>query len=676
MHSAPASLAAALLITCFATLTPTSAAQSIATDPLHFCSWIGGSGKEEIRGVAADSAGNTLVAGYTNSLDLPVKNAAQASFAGGDFDCFVASFNSEGGLNWCTYLGGNSRELAYDLAVGPDDSVYIVGGTSSANFPRLHGPGLTLSGNLDGFVTRLSPDGELISSGLIGGVEFDSIRGCSVGIDGSCTVIGRTRSDESSFPVLVGPDLTYNELNNKGDAFVARVAADAQLEYCGYIGGAFADYGRSIAVDSDGTAYACGWTNSDETTFPTLRGPDLSYNGGAYDYGEGEEQYGDAFIARISPSGDRLQACGYFGGVQSDAAFGICMGPDDTIFVGGHTNTDELTFPVLRGPLLTYQGAVPGQPYGDGWVAQFSTDLEQTLMSGYVGGEASDRIWKINWTEPGVLYTCGMTRSFDYQYPHYNGGARVHFGDLGAATVSAIDTRQATILHTTVLGGSSDDMVRDVEIGPDGTVHIAGWSESGDFPVVRSSQPNLSAGQLTGWVARMSSLGDTLRTGNTRPRDESRPREMLRVNGSIGVDSERVVRVAAGAPVEVSLDAIGEVGDLTPESDHVLYMWLPKLADSDFRNLNVTVNEVRIGTSVFPMPPALDEVGIVRRTITNSFGRELLLGIPTFKGLPKAPLSLQIPVYTPRFVLQALIENPQAKTGSSLTNAVTVEIVP
>src|SRR5258708_1492935 len=62
----------------------------------------------------------------------------------------------------------------------------------------------------------------------------------------------------------------------------------AVLVYAGYIGGSGYDYASGVAVDTSGNAYVAGLTNSDETTFPILVGPDLTYNG----FG------GDAFVAK------------------------------------------------------------------------------------------------------------------------------------------------------------------------------------------------------------------------------------------------------------------------------------------------------------------------------------------------------------------------------------------
>ena len=74
---------------------------------------------------------------------------------------------------------------------------------------------------------------------------------------GNAYVTGYTSSDQATFPVRGGPDLTYN---GDYDAFVAKVnAAGTALVYAGYIGGSNWDAGFGIAVDGAGNAYVTGY---------------------------------------------------------------------------------------------------------------------------------------------------------------------------------------------------------------------------------------------------------------------------------------------------------------------------------------------------------------------------------------------------------------------------------
>ena len=90
----------------------------------------------------------------------------------------------------------------------------------------------------------------LVYAGYIGGFGADKGFGIAVDTSGNAYVTGLTTSVGASFPVTVGPDLTYNGSN---DAFVAKVKADGTgLDYAGYIGGSGQDEGYGIAVDSSG----------------------------------------------------------------------------------------------------------------------------------------------------------------------------------------------------------------------------------------------------------------------------------------------------------------------------------------------------------------------------------------------------------------------------------------
>jgi len=131
----------------------------------------------------------------------------------------------------------------------------------------------------------------LVYCGYIGGTGTDYGYGISVDASGNTYVTGMTQSNESSFPVKVGPDLTYNGTTDC-DAFVVKVnAAGTGLVYCGYIGGTGSESGYDISVDASGNAYVTGYTKSNETSFPVTVGPDLTYNG-TTDY--------DAFVAKVS----------------------------------------------------------------------------------------------------------------------------------------------------------------------------------------------------------------------------------------------------------------------------------------------------------------------------------------------------------------------------------------
>ena len=243
-------------------------------------------------------------------------------------------------------------EFGFSIAVDGAGNAYVKGETKSSEaegFPAMVGPDLTFNGGYgDAFVAKVQADGTgLAYAGYIGGSDGDFGEGIAVDGAGNAYVTGWTDSSEGdSFPVTVGPDLTYN--GGYGDAFVAKVQADGTgLAYAGYIGGASDDFGLDIAVDGAGNAYVTGEAHSSEAEgFPVTVGPDLTYNGGA-----------DAFVAKVQADGTGLAYAGYIGGVDYDGAFGIAVDGAGSAYVTGWTGSSEGNgFPVTVGPDLTYNG--------------------------------------------------------------------------------------------------------------------------------------------------------------------------------------------------------------------------------------------------------------------------------------------------------------------------------
>jgi hypothetical protein len=316
---------------------------------LLYCGYIGGSGDDTGYKIALDVKGNAYVAGYTNSTEttFPVKVGPDLT-QNGDYDAFVAMVNTTGtALVYCGYIGGPYTDGAYGIAVDGVGNAYVTGYTFStqATFPVKVGPDLTHNGGQDAFVAKVNTAGTaLIYCGYIGGSGNERGYGIAVDGAGNAYVTGWTASSEATFPVKVGPDLTYN--GGTADTFVAKVnAAGTALLYCGYIGGSGSDNGYEIAVDSAGNAYVTGYTNSTETTFPVKVGPDLTYNGGQ-----------DAFVAKVNAAGTALLYCGYIGGSGNDYGYGIAVDGAGDAFVTGSTISTEATFPVTVGPDLIQNG--------------------------------------------------------------------------------------------------------------------------------------------------------------------------------------------------------------------------------------------------------------------------------------------------------------------------------
>jgi hypothetical protein len=123
-----------------------------------FSTRLGGTGGENLLMPTVDEKGNIWVVGSTGSRDFPVTpDALQAKFGGGEQDGLLAVLSPDGTkLLYATYLGGSGDEMIRSMAFGPRGEVYLVGNTSSPDFPTTRGAlQPKFGGNHDAFIVKL-----------------------------------------------------------------------------------------------------------------------------------------------------------------------------------------------------------------------------------------------------------------------------------------------------------------------------------------------------------------------------------------------------------------------------------------------------------------------------------------------------------------------------------------
>ena len=107
------------------------------TASLIYSTYLGGNDYESGSSIAVDASGNAYVTGGTISTDFPVINEYQTDQ--GLDDAFVTKLNTNlsgtGSLIYSTYLGGNFEDSGISVAVDSSGNAYVVGKTSSSNFP-------------------------------------------------------------------------------------------------------------------------------------------------------------------------------------------------------------------------------------------------------------------------------------------------------------------------------------------------------------------------------------------------------------------------------------------------------------------------------------------------------------------------------------------------------------
>ncbi len=436
--------------------------------------YLGGSDYDIANGIALDATGSAYITGYTYSSEqsFPVTTGPDSTYNGeGDADAFVAKLAPSGtGVAYLGYIGGSGEDVAWGITVDGSGAAYVTGETTSKEptFPLLGGPDLTFNQNVDAFIAKVSPSGTgLQFSGYIGGADDDFGYGIAIDASGSAYIGGETASAENTFPVRTGPDLSQN---GGVDGFVAKVTASGGgLSYAGYVGGSDWDVANAIAVDASGSAYLAGMTTSSGSTFPVMGGPDPTYNEG-----------GDAFVTKVSPSGDGLAYSGYVGGSAWDAARGIAVDGSGNAYLTGDTQSSEATFPVRTGPDLTYNGE------SDAFAAKVVGAGNALSYAGYVGGSGDDYpgFGGIAVDGAGSAFLTGYTNSTQATFPVTAGPDLTHNG-ADDAYVGKLTPLGSGFVYASYIGGSQYDSGNGIAIDALGTSYVAGATNSTEatFPV-------------------------------------------------------------------------------------------------------------------------------------------------------------------------------------------------
>jgi Beta-propeller repeat len=177
-----------------------------------YSTYLGGQEHDDAYGVAVDRDGRAHVTGSTQSKDFPTHNAIQATRDNSACtseqpkelcdDAFVTKFGVSGQtLRYSTYLRGRAEDQGLNIDVTENGEALVAGRTDSTNFPVTQGAAQPkFGGYIDGFATKLDPNGKQLWGTFLGGKEADRATGISADRHGAAHVAGRTLSP--NFPTV------------------------------------------------------------------------------------------------------------------------------------------------------------------------------------------------------------------------------------------------------------------------------------------------------------------------------------------------------------------------------------------------------------------------------------------------------------------------------------------
>lgn len=387
-------------------------------------------------------------------------------------------------LVYATYLGGGGGDYAYGVASDGGGNAYLTGYTLSADFPTAGGQ-LPGAGGFDVFVTKIGPAGAgLIYSTYLGGAGADV--GLAIAVDGAgrAHVTGYTYSLD--FPAVAA---LQPARAGAADAFLARLdASGSALVYSTYLGGPADDLGQAVVVDSSGSAYVTGQTQS--SGFPLVSPLQGAFGG-----------VRDAFVTKFSASGHALIYSTLLGGSQDDFGQGIGVDAVGNAYVGGYTFSPN--FPTAN----ALQPAGAADFRADAFVSKLSPSGTALVYSTYLGGSRNEQAYGLAVEPGGAVTIAGYTHSTDFPtaaalQPTYRDGGSDAF-------VSKLNPAGSALVYSTYLGGNGHDLVYGLAIDGGGT-HITGYTTSTDFPTTSQPQQATPGGGLDAFLTSLSPSGASL----------------------------------------------------------------------------------------------------------------------------------------------------------------------
>lgn len=351
-----------------------------------------------------DAAGHLYGGGLARGSGYPVTSGVvQPNYMGGLLHCDMAisKFTADGtDLLWSTYLGGSGSEVPHSMVVNQAEELFVLGSTSSANYPLTTGCydqlfnggpepafpgssyGVLQSAGTDAVVTRFNSGAtQLLGSTYLGGSlndglnEFpptnhnygDPFRG-EIVLDALERPVLVTTTSSAGLPTSDNAEQTGP--SGSGDAYICRMDPGlTTVQWGTYYGGSGVDAGYGLQIATGGDIYVTGGTTS----------ADLPMHGG----GVANALAGgvDGFIARFDPVTAQLVASTYIGTAAYDQTYFVQLDPVGAVFVVGQSSGN---YPVSAGRYAN--------PAASQFIHKFTADLSASLWSTRVGGNGTENM--------------------------------------------------------------------------------------------------------------------------------------------------------------------------------------------------------------------------------------------------------------------------------------------
>jgi uncharacterized protein (TIGR03437 family) len=358
----------------------------------------------QVSAVKTDVAGNIYIAGFQGALP-----AAHA---------FVAKLSATGNAIYSTTFAGSKTDVAVAIDVDSTGAAYILGQTTSTDFPVTAGALQTTlqATSGQGFVAKVDPSGRVVYATFIGGSALidPGTNGLVVDSAGEVLVSGQTVG--GAFPTTAGAPFTSTDSNT---FFVMKIDATG-----GKLLAAIRGIGGLIALDGQGSVYIAGAEFGANTPVPVTPGAfqstfQLQACGGSAQLSSAcSYQYVTKFTANLT----QIIYSTYLAGSYGATPAGMSVDTQGNVWVAGITSSPD--YPITTNAYQpSYIAGAPPPPNtcvffcvyplpASGYLTQLNATGTGLIYSTFFSGTETDTITFAAFTANGI-YLAGTAGSTD-----------------------------------------------------------------------------------------------------------------------------------------------------------------------------------------------------------------------------------------------------------------------
>jgi uncharacterized protein (TIGR03437 family) len=358
-----------------------------------------------VNAVTTDAAGNIYIAGYQGTSTA--------------FHAFVAKLSPAGQALYSTTFAGSKTESAAALAVDAIGAAYILGQTSSPDFPVTAG---TLQTTLQaphqqGFAAKVDANGKVVYATFIGGSSDIYPGPHAVVMDSAGDAILSGQTIGGVFPV--SPNAPFVSSDNS-TFFIMKIdpAGATLLSSIRGVGGSI------LTLDGQGSVYITGIQLTDATTIPITSGAFQSTYQMLPCTGTGQlaEPCPIQYVTKLNAGFTQIVYSTYLNGTYGATPVAISVDAEGNAFIAGTTNSpDYPTTSDAFEPLYTANAPAPPNtclfgcifpPPASGYLTKLNSTGTGLIYSTYFSGTQADTISFAAFTA-NAIYLAGTASSPD-----------------------------------------------------------------------------------------------------------------------------------------------------------------------------------------------------------------------------------------------------------------------